>query len=74
MAKPLVIITGASHGIGRAVAQGFAREGHALLLIARHAEDVEGLGNVPYRWAEADVADYARLKAAVDALEAPAAG
>jgi NADP-dependent 3-hydroxy acid dehydrogenase YdfG len=70
MAKPLVIITGASHGIGRAVAQGFAREGHALLLIARHAEDVEGLGNVPYRWAEADVADYARLKAAVDDAEA----
>ena len=70
MAEPLVIITGASHGIGRALAQAFAREGHSLLLIARHAEDIDGLGGVPHRWAEADVADYARLKAAVDDAEA----
>jgi NADP-dependent 3-hydroxy acid dehydrogenase YdfG len=70
MAGPLVIITGASHGIGRALALAFAREGHALLLIARHAEEIEGLGNVPHRWAEVDVADYARLKAAVDNAEA----
>jgi len=70
MAGPLVIITGASHGIGRALALAFAREGHALLLIARHAEEIEGLGPVPHRWAEVDVADYARLKAAVDNAEA----
>ena len=35
MAAPLVIITGATHGIGRALAQAFARERHALLLMAR---------------------------------------
>ena len=41
MAAPLVVITGATHGIGRAVAQTFAREGHALLLLARHAAAIE---------------------------------
>ena len=45
MAAPLVVITGATHGIGRALAQAFAREGHALLLIARHAVGIDGLGD-----------------------------
>lgn len=70
MAGPLVIITGANHGIGRALALAFGREGHALLLIARHAEKIDGLADVPHRWAEVDVTDYAALKAAVDAAEA----
>jgi NADP-dependent 3-hydroxy acid dehydrogenase YdfG len=69
MPQPLVIITGASHGIGRALAVAFGREGHALLLIARHAETIDELTGVPHRWAELDVADYAALKAAVDAAE-----
>jgi NADP-dependent 3-hydroxy acid dehydrogenase YdfG len=69
MAKPLVTITGASHGIGRALAQTFACEGHALLLIARHEQEIEGFRAVPHRWAEVDVAEYAHLKAAVDDAE-----
>jgi NADP-dependent 3-hydroxy acid dehydrogenase YdfG len=69
MAAPLVIITGASHGIGLAVAQAFAREGHPLLLIARHKAAIDGLGDTPYRFAEADVADFASLKAAVEEAE-----
>jgi NADP-dependent 3-hydroxy acid dehydrogenase YdfG len=69
MAAPLVIITGASHGIGLAVAQAFAREGHPLLLIARHKTAIDGLGDAPYRFAEADVADFASLKAAVEEAE-----
>jgi NADP-dependent 3-hydroxy acid dehydrogenase YdfG len=70
MAAPLVIITGASHGIGRALAQAFAREGHALLLIARHEEAIEGLADVPHRFVEADVTDFPRLQAAVAEAEA----
>jgi NAD(P)-dependent dehydrogenase (short-subunit alcohol dehydrogenase family) len=69
MVGPLVIITGASRGIGRALAQTFAREGHAFLLVARRAEEIEGLAGVPHRWAELDVTDYARLAAAVGEAE-----
>jgi short-subunit dehydrogenase len=32
---PAVVITGATHGLGRALADEFARDGHALLLVAR---------------------------------------
>ena len=34
MTGPLVVITGASSGIGLALARVFAREGHALLLVS----------------------------------------
>jgi len=66
----LVIITGASRGIGRALARAFARENHPLLLIARHAAAIDGLGDVPHRFAEVDVADFAGLQAAVEEAEA----
>src|SRR5215216_3046138 len=66
----LVIITGASRGIGRALAQAFARENHPLLLIARHAAAIDGLGDVPHRFPEVDVADFAGLQAAVEEAEA----
>jgi NADP-dependent 3-hydroxy acid dehydrogenase YdfG len=36
MGKKLVVVTGASSGIGLAVATAFAREGNPLLMIARH--------------------------------------
>lgn len=44
MQKPLVIITGASSGIGAAMAQRFSEAGHPLLLVARRIEKIEALG------------------------------
>jgi NADP-dependent 3-hydroxy acid dehydrogenase YdfG len=70
MAEPLVVVTGASSGIGLALARAFAREGHALLLIARHMKPVAGLPADRTDYAEADVADYAALERAIRAAEA----
>jgi short-subunit dehydrogenase len=43
MAEPLIVITGASSGIGLALARAFAKEDHALLLLARHMEPLPDL-------------------------------
>ena len=65
MAGPLVVITGASSGIGLALARAFAKEGNALLLIARHIRPIEGLPAECTVYAPADVADYAALERAI---------
>jgi len=65
MAEPLVVITGASSGIGLALARAFAEEGHALLLIARHIKPVDGLPADRIAYAAADVADYGALERAI---------
>jgi NAD(P)-dependent dehydrogenase (short-subunit alcohol dehydrogenase family) len=66
---PLVMVTGASSGIGKALAMAFAREGHPLLLISRPIEPVAGLPrDTVYR--RADVADYGAITAAVNAAVA----
>jgi NADP-dependent 3-hydroxy acid dehydrogenase YdfG len=44
--KPLVVITGASSGIGAAAAKLFSSKGHPLLLIARRVERLEEM-NLP---------------------------
>ena len=43
MDKKLVVITGASSGIGEALARAFSNEGHPLLLIARRKERLDAL-------------------------------
>ncbi len=43
MKKPLVVITGASSGIGAAIARQFSEAGFALLLLARRVERLEAL-------------------------------
>jgi short-subunit dehydrogenase len=39
--RPITVVTGASEGIGYALARRFARGGHDLLLVARRAEPLE---------------------------------
>jgi NADP-dependent 3-hydroxy acid dehydrogenase YdfG len=68
--KPLVVVTGASHGVGRAVAARFAAEGHPLLLVARHPEPLDGVAATSIRQAAVDVADYAALEHAIREAEA----
>jgi NADP-dependent 3-hydroxy acid dehydrogenase YdfG len=71
MTKPLVVVTGASHGIGRAVARSFAADGHPLLLIARHSEPLDdGLPADQVQQASVDVTDYAAFENAIRAAEA----
>jgi len=53
---PLVFITGASSGIGQALAARFHRAGHRLALVARRVDEVE-------RWAAEQRLDAGRWKA-----------
>ncbi len=68
-AKPLVVITGASSGIGEAVARQFSRLGHPLLLIARRKDRLEALQLPNCLVAAVDVTDREALLDAVAAAE-----
>jgi NADP-dependent 3-hydroxy acid dehydrogenase YdfG len=70
MSKPLIVVTGASHGIGRAVAAAFAAEGDPLLLVSRHPAPLDGLPADSIMQAAVDVSDYAALEAAIHEAEA----
>ncbi len=54
----LVLVTGASSGIGRATAEGFARRGARVLLLARSAERLEAVAD-GIRKAGGDAATFA---------------
>ena len=45
-AKPVAVITGASAGIGAALAHVFADHGHALVLVARRAQQLKALADL----------------------------
>lgn len=72
VAERTVYITGASDGIGAALAAKMSREGYAVGLIARRAEVLEtvsaGLPG-PSTWAVADVGDSDALAAALTKLQ-----
>jgi len=71
----VVVITGATGGVGRVTAWHFARQGATVVLIARDREQLEGTareveqyGGKPYRIL-ADVADPDQLEAAAERVE-----
>jgi NADP-dependent 3-hydroxy acid dehydrogenase YdfG len=69
MSQELVVISGASSGIGRGIARAFAAEGNPLLLISRHIEPLPELQGAQVRYAQADVANYEQVEAAIRAAE-----
>jgi NAD(P)-dependent dehydrogenase (short-subunit alcohol dehydrogenase family) len=72
----VVVVTGASAGVGRAVAHAFARRGAGVGLLARDetglqatAREVEALGGSAFV-AVADVANFPQVEAAAEQVEA----
>lgn len=66
-----VVITGASEGIGRAIAEGALARGARVSLIARRTEPLERAARElgpRASWAAADVRDRAALRGAIDQL------
>ncbi len=69
MNKPLIIITGATSGIGMQTAVRFSEAGHPLLLIGRNTAKLAEL-NLPNTMIEkVDVTDIEALKAAIEKAE-----
>lgn len=67
--SPVVLITGASSGIGAACADAFAREGFLVYASARRPESLAALAKLGCRSLRLDVTDEASIEAAVAAIE-----
>ncbi|WP_028765575.1 MULTISPECIES: SDR family oxidoreductase [Shewanella] len=68
--KQLIVITGASSGIGAAMAKAFSAKGHPLLLLARRIEPMQALGLDNCLAVSVDVTDADAMKAAIASAEA----
>jgi NADP-dependent 3-hydroxy acid dehydrogenase YdfG len=68
--RPLVIVTGASSGIGAAIAEEFSRAGYPLLLVARRGDRLTELGLDRALCRAVDVTDRPALAAAMAEAEA----
>lgn len=67
--KKLVVITGASSGIGKESAKVFSKLGHPLLLIARRLEKLEELNLPNTICKKVDITDSNALKSAIKEAE-----
>jgi NADP-dependent 3-hydroxy acid dehydrogenase YdfG len=70
MSKPLIVITGASSGIGQATAKAFSKLGFPLLLLARRLARMEEMGLTDCICRQVDVRDRSSIQLAVDEAEA----
>lgn len=70
MTKPLVVVTGASSGIGAAIAQQLSALGHPLLLLARRLERIEALALPNALCRQVDVTDAEAFRGAIREAEA----
>lgn len=70
MSKPLIIITGASSGIGEATARLLSAAGHPLLLLARRVDRLQALALPNTLSRGVDITDRKALIAAVKEAEA----
>lgn len=69
MEKKLIVITGASSGIGKALAIKFANNGYPCLLISRNISEMQELQGKPVLYRQADVSDYEQLATAINEAE-----
>lgn len=69
MTKKLIVITGASSGIGAATAKLFSENGHPLLLLARRVDKLQALNLPNTLCAKVDVTDLDSFKKAIDDAE-----
>ncbi|WP_434333006.1 SDR family oxidoreductase [Mycoplasma capricolum] len=67
--KPLVVITGASSGIGLACAKYFSKKGFPLLILARRKEILDSLNLPNTLTAKVDVRNFKELNQAVKKAE-----
>lgn len=68
MTQPVVLITGCSSGIGRALADAFQSGGYQVWATARKAEDLAALGAAGFIAAPLDVNDSQAIQALVEEL------
>jgi NADP-dependent 3-hydroxy acid dehydrogenase YdfG len=69
MNKELIIVTGASSGIGKAVAEKFSAEGHPLLLLARRVNMLKQFSLPNTLCVEANILDINKLNQAIAEAE-----
>lgn len=69
MKKGLIVITGASSGIGKQAAIEFSKKGYSLLLLARRVEKLEGLNLSNCICKKVDVTDLDLFEKAVKEAE-----